>query len=404
MSFSGVSRQLPIEEQAYNKLLGLIEKNSGKAVSSVDKPKIKERYSKLARDIKEIKTVEDKSVKYFISNFLTSNPHAVLFEIFNKIINCYDLSINLILICKYSFTYYKFDNTVLICLKEIKKSQGVIPKKKKVFLCIDTTNVKLRFVRLINKVVSSKKSKELINNDKRIGREETNALLSHDAFINKVEDQTKIAYVYRYFKNGDVGDMVYNPCYGQSFPTKIRLEIIELMIKEVIRVHSQGYIHGDVKYDNFIWKLKKGKIKVALIDNENARKEDESVRKPIGTFGFYSPEKIRLSLNPQSNEKITRKSDIYGLGMCIFGLLLNEVDAITLKWVDSIIDAQNSRDFQLSLHNAGDRSSMDEYLKKTSKDINYFVLKLLDPIAAARPTAEETLELYNQHVYRSQQS
>lgn len=110
--------------------------------------------------------------------------------------------------------------------------------------------------------------------------------------------------------------MLLNRGYAQS---AIHLQkIIPEMVESLVYFHSKGWIHRDIKPDNFLFSEETG---LKLIDFALASKKPNPLSKllpfstkPQGTASYMSPEQIR-------GKGIGEQSDIYNLGCTFFELL-----------------------------------------------------------------------------------
>ena len=111
--------------------------------------------------------------------------------------------------------------------------------------------------------------------------------------------------------------MILNRGYMQIAP--YYQQIVPHMIEGLAYLHSKGWIHRDIKPDNFIFTED---ADVKLIDFALATKKPSGLsklfsfgsRKSQGTASYMSPEQIK-------GETATEQSDIYSFGCTLFELL-----------------------------------------------------------------------------------
>lgn len=92
--------------------------------------------------------------------------------------------------------------------------------------------------------------------------------------------------------------------------------IIRQCCESLIHLHSSGWIHCDVKPDNF---LVSGKAEVKLIDFSIAKPVKQGfklfgAKKIQGTRSYMAPEQIR-------GKKVDARTDVYGLGCMMFEMV-----------------------------------------------------------------------------------
>ena len=111
--------------------------------------------------------------------------------------------------------------------------------------------------------------------------------------------------------------MILNRGYMQIAP--FYQQIVSDMIEGLAYLHSKGWIHRDIKPDNYIHSEETG---VKLIDFALAVKKPSAIsklfsfgsRKSQGTASYMAPEQIR-------GETVSEQSDIYSFGCTLFELL-----------------------------------------------------------------------------------
>ncbi len=107
-----------------------------------------------------------------------------------------------------------------------------------------------------------------------------------------------------------------------DIPLSHRLEIFYKILSSIREIHYKGWVHGDISPSNILIKDKEVKITdfgLAVKDGEKA--------KGLGHIIYASSEAIK-------GEKITRKADIYSLGVILHFLLTNTLPFDTSNLLD----------------------------------------------------------------------
>ena len=139
--------------------------------------------------------------------------------------------------------------------------------------------------------------------------------------------------------------------------------------------NEQGYIHCDVKPDNF---LVSSKADVKLIDFSIARKSKGGFgsffgKKTVqGTRSYMSPEQIR-------GKKLDARSDVYGLGCTIFELLVGKPPY-----------SATSPDELLKKHLTAPPPSMTVFNDRVSPELSNLVIEMLAKNKEDRPKSVRT--------------
>jgi len=128
-----------------------------------------------------------------------------------------------------------------------------------------------------------------------------------------------IEYVYEQFvfkgylfeiKKKIYGENLEDYLYENALTFKERVDIAREISKIIFILHKNGLIHTDLKLEQFI----KQKNIIKLIDFSNVIIPVKKIVMPAGTPGWKSPEHVK-------KEIITKKSDIFTLGLMVYTVL-----------------------------------------------------------------------------------
>ena len=180
------------------------------------------------------------------------------------------------------------------------------------------------------------------------------------------------------------GENLYKIANSSFFSNDDLLNVILQAIECVQAFHARGFIHGDIKEDNFIYDKIKKKLTLidfgAVISNSNDSSKDFPLASVTLTLNYAAPERLKSAKLP------TVASDIYALGCTIYYLVKNNP---LLK--DDLLELIN----HMLCGNPSQRIPLDkaifrvkEYIKKYN--INYS-FDYLDSLKKEFPTREEQL-------------
>lgn len=153
------------------------------------------------------------------------------------------------------------------------------------------------------------------------------------------------------------------------------LKILKLM-------HESGYVHRDVKPDNFLLTSEQGDVRIC--DLGFAYRKEDGDQSPIsGTPMYLSPESARslLKSNRTSNEP---PSDIWAAGISILELSGNQV--LLKQYVPR--HAKDCNEFCETIS----KVLFHPILPESVSHIDRFAAKLLHPDWQERPTAHQSLQ------------
>lgn len=191
--------------------------------------------------------------------------------------------------------------------------------------------------------------------------------------------------------------------YSPLISPLVRLEVIVRMIKEVMKLHEQNYVHGDIKAANFVVDWVSKSVKLVDYGATHQLNEDNQfyTDKLIGTSIHLSPQ-LREQLKAQLNGGqpifcLNKATDAYALGIAIadFLHLLETVDSEVRHdvclWGDKNFVAYNDR--ACGVDGYHDLFLFNETLDKTTLAAMLEVVHhLVDDNELTRWTVAEALE------------
>lgn len=180
-----------------------------------------------------------------------------------------------------------------------------------VFECINTSNSK----KVICKAISKEKLSESALKKIRL---EAGIQFNHPRIINTIERFEKENFIFLFFnfiEGIPLSDFVANNRRRKR--KKIAPWFFEQAFELIEHVHNCGYLHNDIKPENFLIYNEK----VYLIDFGLVQKKDDIILgKTIFAMGFSAPE---LVLNYSSI--LTDQSDYFSLGVCLWYLFAGDI-------------------------------------------------------------------------------
>ena len=130
----------------------------------------------------------------------------------------------------------------------------------------------------------------------------------------------------------------------RKYQKKLKIKLIKKWIKQILSaldyLHSNGYIHHDVKCQNILVDRITGNLKVADLISVEKMDEKGYFTKYIGTEEFMAPE--------VKQGKYTFKADVYSLGITIIHFLTMEKPYKEFKKKKNLYDAKMNGIFPLS--------------------------------------------------------
>ena len=208
------------------------------------------------------------------------------------------------------------------------------------------------------------------------------------------EDKNKIVIITELLQGGNLKEY-------RKYQKKLKVKLVKKWIKQLLTaldyLHSNNFIHHDIKSQNILVDRITGNLKLGDLICAEKLGEQGYFTKYIGTEEFMAPE--------VKEGKYTFKADVYSLGLTIIQFITMEKPYKEFNRKDSLYSAKKRGEFPLSfkeikneeiknfislcLKEEKDRPSCKELLEnkwlndKTSKDHNSFIeldneFKILD--------------------------
>ena len=160
--------------------------------------------------------------------------------------------------------------------------------------------------------------------------------------------------------------------------------ILRDMLKAVQAVHRAGFVHGDVKPENFVFvdvngpeELNMKKVNIKLVDFDECRSLQSQTITQRGTLNYFAPELLNTA-SP------SHKSDIWAIGVSAYLLITGE-SLVSNKLSDEDIIAE------ISSGRLADK--LEAFRHKYSDKIVDLIKAMLNDDPSKRPTATEALSI-----------
>ena len=161
----------------------------------------------------------------------------------------------------------------------------------------------------------------------------------------------------------------------RKYQKKLKIKLIKKSIKQMLLaldyLHSNGFIHHDIKCQNILVDRLTGNLKIGDLIGLEKISEKGYFTKYVGTEEFMAPE--------AKEGKYTFKADIYSLGLTIIQFLTMEKPYKEFKRKNNLYEAKKNGKLPLSFNQIN------------NKEIQDFILLCLKP-EDERPKCKELLE------------
>ena len=192
--------------------------------------------------------------------------------------------------------------------------------------------------------------------------------------LNNLKEEKHFPKIIKKYRN----KIIYMKYYEhKKFGYPSNVNSIKIYIKSLLEtlniLHEKGYVHGDIKPDNFIFIDKQNYY---LIDFDYSCLEN-SILKGRGTFPYTAPEKINCTFCYDKRAK--KSGDIWSVGIMLLCLLSNqnifnhiENDNYEYKYIKQYIEIYGKTEFKYNKY----IKDINNYKKKNIED--FITIKSLD--------------------------
>ena len=161
----------------------------------------------------------------------------------------------------------------------------------------------------------------------------------------------------------------------RKYQKKLKIKLIKKWIKQILKaldyLHSNGFIHHDIKCQNILVNRLTGNLKLGDLIGLEKISEKGYFSKYVGTEEFMAPE--------AKEGKYSFKADIYSLGLTIIQFLTMEKPYKEFKRKNNLYEAKKTGKLPLSFNQIN------------NKEIQDFILLCLKP-ENERPSCKELLD------------
>ncbi|RHZ56043.1 hypothetical protein CDV55_104740 [Aspergillus turcosus] len=193
-------------------------------------------------------------------------------------------------------------------------------------------------------------------------------------FVDWFESKDKFYIVTQLATGGELFDRI---CEYGKFTEKDASQTIRQVMGAVNYLHERNIVHRDLKPENLLYLTRDPKSPLVLADFGIAKMLEnatEVLTTMAGSFGYAAPE-VMLK---QGHGKAV---DLWSLGVITYTLLCGYSPFRSENLSDLIEECRSAR---IVFH--------ERYWRDVSKDAKDFILSLLQPDPAKRPTSQEALK------------
>lgn len=207
-------------------------------------------------------------------------------------------------------------------------------------------------------------------------------------------------------RGGSANDLInYQPLVKSEYWIKILYIIISKIAQALEVIHSEGYVHCDIKPQNILFSEKippygrlayenllNDKIKVKLADLGSAVRAGQ---KPFSYTPPYAPfDLVKAAIFGG----VEPTADIYSLGATVYKLITG-TQLNSKEMIEAMEKFENSKDdryLSYSLYNTRNLDLLKYYIRDS--EIYNFIIRMVDPEPNKRPTSREVREFFSRKI------
>ncbi|KAH8832627.1 kinase-like domain-containing protein [Flagelloscypha sp. PMI_526] len=192
-------------------------------------------------------------------------------------------------------------------------------------------------------------------------------------FFEWFESRTKYYLSFELAAGGELSERVYDQI---SFGEPEAIGIVRQLLDGVKYLHDHDIVHRDLKPENIIYRTNDTDSSIVIIDfgiSKHLHTATEQAEKVSGSYGFVAPEML-------NKQRYGKKVDIWSTGIITYFLLGGYLPF-----------RSEDPDERLEEVTGAYVVFQERYWENVSREAKLFILRLLEPQADDRPSAEEAL-------------
>lgn len=198
----------------------------------------------------------------------------------------------------------------------------------------------LRRVAVINAPIVNDRMLATLRKEDYIKKQFLRAKGCKDLYFSTIYEGSKAGHEQRRYESiAPLGTDLYDWILSKEVSIQERIGVMQKMTEELKSFHGLGYVHRDVKLENFLI-FEESEVRIELIDFGDVAISEEDFNRPRGTMNLLAPEVYARNSQRKpvfKDMKGAYAGDVYALGAAFFSLLRRELHPFS-RWVESYID------------------------------------------------------------------